>query len=38
MLGSTYFGQNEDAAAGFPPGVGTLIAPYRTLRLHGAGA
>jgi uncharacterized phiE125 gp8 family phage protein len=38
MLAATFFGQDEDASAGFPPGAMALIEPYRTLRLRGAGA
>jgi uncharacterized phiE125 gp8 family phage protein len=38
MLAGTFFGQNEEASAGFPSGVSALIEPYRTLRLRGAGA
>ena len=38
MLAGTFFGQDEDATAGFPPGTMALIEPYRTLRLRGAGA
>jgi hypothetical protein len=38
MLGGTFFGQNESAAAGFPRAFCALIEPYRTLRLSGAGA
>jgi uncharacterized phiE125 gp8 family phage protein len=38
MLAGAFFGQNEEASAGFPAGVSALIEPYRTLRLRGAGA
>ena len=38
MLAGTFFGQDEDATAGFSPGAMALIEPYRTLRLRGTGA
>ena len=38
MLASAFFGQDEDTANGLPAGVLSLIEPYRTLRLRGAGA